>query len=175
MAKRGMPEKYESTLPMRAHELALLGATDLQMCKIFGVSLRSWNNWKKRYPEFKEALRRGKDQADAHVAQALYHRAKGYKHIAFKIMQHEGRAFTKRYVERFPPDTTACIFWLKNRQPHLWRDAWRTEITGKDGGPVETREVSDAEVARRAAFLMAKVAVEKARDSSATELERKPE
>jgi hypothetical protein len=36
------------------------------------------------------------------------------------------------YTEHVPPDTTAAIFWLKNRNPSAWRDAWQLEhVTGK--------------------------------------------
>jgi hypothetical protein len=31
------------------------------------------------------------------------------------------------YVEHVPPDTTAAIFWLKNRDPARWRDAWQID------------------------------------------------
>ena len=31
------------------------------------------------------------------------------------------------YREHVPPDTTAAIFWLKNRDPARWRDAWQVE------------------------------------------------
>jgi hypothetical protein len=30
------------------------------------------------------------------------------------------------YTERYPPDTAAAIFWLKNRQPKHWRDKVET-------------------------------------------------
>jgi len=33
------------------------------------------------------------------------------------------------YIEHVPPDTTAAIFWLKNRKPAQWRDAWQLEHT----------------------------------------------
>jgi hypothetical protein len=26
------------------------------------------------------------------------------------------------YIQHVPPDVTACIFWLKNRDPEHWRD-----------------------------------------------------
>jgi hypothetical protein len=42
------------------------------------------------------------------------------------------------YVERYPPDTTAAIFWLKNRQREKWRDRITSEMTGPNDGPVET-------------------------------------
>lgn len=47
---------------------------------------------------------------------SLYHRAIGYSYGAVKIFMHDGKP-----VE-VPPDVAACIFWLKNRRPHLWRD-----------------------------------------------------
>jgi len=44
---------------------------------------------------------------------------------------------TKRVVKHQVPDTTAQIFWLKNRKPNEWRDKQQTELTGKDGGAIE--------------------------------------
>jgi hypothetical protein len=74
--------------------------------------------------------------ADAEVAERLYRRALGYEHSSVKIFADPktGAQLVVPYTERFPPDTTACITWLKNRRPDLWRD--RTEVTGKNGGPV---------------------------------------
>jgi hypothetical protein len=43
------------------------------------------------------------------------------------------------YTEHCPPDTTACIFWLKNRRPDLWREKVLTEVSGPDGGPIPTQ------------------------------------
>ena len=47
---------------------------------------------------------------------------------------------TKRVVKHQVPDVTAQIFWLKNRKPEQWRDKQQTEITGKDGGPIEIED-----------------------------------
>lgn len=139
-------------IPHKAYKLCLLGATDAQLADFFEVDKRQITRWKEIYPAFREALRRGKDEADTKVAQALYHRATGYKHIAFKMFQHEGRVVTKRYVEHFPPDTTACIFWLKNRRSDAWRD--RTEHTGPNGIPLPAAEMSTIEAARLVAFAL---------------------
>ena len=46
------------------------------------------------------------------------------------------------YVEHYPPDTTACIFWLKNRQPALWRDKVQQELSGPDGQPLQAQTPS---------------------------------
>ena len=90
--------------------------------------------WKHSHPEFCEALKLGKEAANATVQDRLYKRATGYTHNAQKIMQYEGRPVVVDYVEHHPPNVTACIFWLKNRQPELWRD--RQEHTGAGGGPI---------------------------------------
>jgi hypothetical protein len=53
---------------------------------------------------------------------SLYHRAIGYSYDAVKIFMHDGKPVEVPYREHVPPDVAACIFWLKNRRPHLWRD-----------------------------------------------------
>jgi hypothetical protein len=64
----------------------------------------------------------------------LYQRAVGYHYDAVKIFMPAGatKPIYAPYVEHVPPDTTAAIFWLKNRDPAHWRDAWQLEhVTGK--------------------------------------------
>lgn len=56
------------------------------------------------------------------MAKALFHRAKGYSHPAFKIFNANGAPLVVPYTEQYPPDTGADAFWLKNRRPNEWRD-----------------------------------------------------
>jgi hypothetical protein len=108
-----------------------LGATDEQIADFFGVSVPTIDNWKKAHPAFLGALKESKAALDTKVERSLYERAMGYSHPAVKILTVAGQVEQVPYVERYPPDTTAMIFWLKNRKPAEWRD--RQEITGKDG------------------------------------------
>jgi hypothetical protein len=65
---------------------------------------------------------------------SLYERANGYTYDAVKIFMPAGakKPVYAPYREHVPPDTTAAIFWLKNRDPAHWRDAWQLEhVTGK--------------------------------------------
>lgn len=145
-AKMGRPSSFSDRLVERLLVLASEGATDAQMAKAAGVGLRTLMTWKGRHPDFQHALKDAKDVADALVEASLYRRATGYEHPAVKFFCHEGRVVSEKYTERYPPDTTAAIFWLKNRQPDRWRDTSRHEHTGKDGKPIETKQVSVLEV-----------------------------
>ena len=132
----GRPTSYKSEFAEQAYKLCLLGAKDEDIAAFFRVKKATLNKWKKEHPEFIDSLKRGRDEADTAIAQSLYHRAKGYSHPAVKIIQHEGKVIEVPYTEYYPPDTTACIFWLKNRHPKWWRDKTEQEISGPDGGPV---------------------------------------
>lgn len=136
--KVGRPSAYSKDIAKQAYELALLGLTDIEMARVFGVAEKTIYNWQKEHPEFLQAQKDGKEIADAKVTKSLYRRATGYEHKAVKISANPGgEEHITEYVERYPPDTTACIFWLKNRQREKWRDRVDTTLTGKDDGPVK--------------------------------------
>jgi hypothetical protein len=75
-----------------------------------------------QHEDFCSALKGGKAVADEKVVRALYQRALGYEYDTEKIFQYEGQEVRVPYREKMPPDTTACIFWLKNRKKAEWRD-----------------------------------------------------
>jgi hypothetical protein len=119
----GRPSKYKPEFDAQALKLCKLGATDRELAEFFTVDEATINRWKSDFPSFCESLKRGKQESDDRVEQSLYRRALGYSHDAVKIlMTKEGDVFREEYVEHYPPDTTACIFWLKNRRPEQWRD-----------------------------------------------------
>lgn len=127
----GRPTKYKPEYAELAYKFCLLGATDADLARFFEVEEKTVNNWKKEYPEFLQSIKRGKELADAEIAQKLYHRAKGYEHEEDKIFQYEGEPVIVPTTKHYPPDTTAAIFWLKNRQPQKWRDRQEVEHTGR--------------------------------------------
>lgn len=157
--KRGRPSKYPkgyaADFPELGRKLALLGATDEEIAGVFGVSPTAIAEWKVAYPEFAQALTDGKRKADASVADRLFQRAMGYEHDEVDIRVVAGEIVQTPIRKIYPPDTTAGIFWLKNRQKAQWRDRVDTELTGKDGGPIETKDASSADIARRIAFILA--------------------
>lgn len=128
----GRPTKYRPEYDDLARNYCLLGATDAQLAQFFDVSVRTIETWKTAQPTFLQSLKEGKDLADAQVAMSLYRRATGYSHKAVKIFGNaQGESNVVEYVEHYPPDTTACIFWLKNRQRDNWRN--RPEAEGTEG------------------------------------------
>lgn len=127
----GRPSKYDPAMCALVRNYAKLGATEQQIAEFIGISRSNLSIWKIQHEEFAAALSDGKLSADDQVEQSLFRRATGYRHVAFKMFQHEGRVITKRYIEHYPPDTTACIFWLKNRRREQWRDVREHDFKGK--------------------------------------------
>ena len=127
----GRPSKYSPEFDEKAEKLCRSGATDKEIADFFGVRESTLNNWKLKHPSFMESLKRGKDEVDGLVAQSLFRRAMGYSHKSEKVFQYQGAIVRATTTEHYPPDTTACIFWLKNRQPELWRER-REEPAGSD-------------------------------------------
>lgn len=95
------------------------GLTDIQIAHNMGISKDTFYTWKKRFPDFADVLKKGKEVVDREVENALFKRAMGYtyeeKHVE------DGRV-KKIITKEVMPDVTAQIFWLKNRKPKYWRD-----------------------------------------------------
>lgn len=119
---RGRPSGFKPEYVAQAKKLCEHGLTDEEIAEFFGIAARSLYRWKERYPAFCAALKVGKEKADARVVRSLYHRAVGYTYDAVKITQFQGTAVITPFKEHVPPDVTAAIFWLKNRDPESWRD-----------------------------------------------------
>lgn len=132
----GRPTKYRAEYAVQAATLCrLFGATDDQLAVYFGVSEKTVNTWKEKHPEFLQSLKDSKPAADEQVEAALFRRALGYDHAAVKILVVDGEVRKVPYRERYAPDTTAAIFWLKNRKPEQWRD--KATIEHEFGATVE--------------------------------------
>jgi hypothetical protein len=126
-AGRGRPTKYKPEFAKQAYKLCLLGATDKRIADFFDVTESTLNLWKQEFPEFSESLKAGKEEADSVVAQSLFHRATGYSHPDVDIKLFKGKIIKTKLTKHYPPDSTAAIFWLKNRQPKQWRDKQEVE------------------------------------------------
>lgn len=131
---------YSQDIPARAYRLGLLGCSDAEMCLILGIRKKTFELYKRNYPELNEALMRAKAEADAVVADALYKKACGYSHRDLHLTVIDGKVVKTKIRKYYPPDTQAIKFWLINRTGQLdtpWAESKRHEITGKDGGPLQ--------------------------------------
>ncbi len=128
--RTGRPTVYRPEICEIVRRLALLGLNDVQMADAINIDVHTFSDWKARHREFRQALARGRVQADAKVADRLYFRALGYKHKAQKIMQYGGKVIRAPYVEHYPPDTNAALAWLSRRQPELWKERQQVDVSG---------------------------------------------
>ena len=126
--KGGRPTKYRAVFNDQARKLCLLGATDQELANFFEVDVATVNRWKIEHKGFCESLKRGKMEADAIVADKLFKRATGYTHADVDIKVIRGKIRITKLQKHYPPDTTAAIFWLKNRQKENWRDRQHIDI-----------------------------------------------
>ena len=129
----GQPTRYKAEYRELAHKYCLLGATNEELGGFFGVTRRTIDNWIANVPEFAAAVREGRALADARVARCLYERAVGYERTVKRTVLHQGKEQTITNVVQHPPDTQACIFWLRHRRREKWGeravvsdDGWST-------------------------------------------------
>lgn len=130
-SKVGRPKALQDIDLELLTRLCKLGLTDEQLADFYEVSVATIYNAKNRDQEFLEAIKKGKEIADAAVGEALYQRATGYEHEAVKIQQYEGQIIETPYIKHYAPDTTAAIFWLKNRRRDDWRDSKNIDVQSK--------------------------------------------
>lgn len=131
------PTKYIPEFDVKVKKLALLGATDRQIADFFEIDEATLTRWKQKYIGFRTSLKKGKLLPDMKVAASLYRRAIGYKYNEVTFERIDTKLsldavddaevmkdlYKKKIVTKeVPPDVTAQIFWLKNRQKDAWRD-----------------------------------------------------
>ncbi len=131
------PEKWDDRFLRVADGAAKLGATDIEIADMLGISVRTLHYWKHEHPELVEVLKSGKEVADERVERSLYARANGYEHDEVDIRVIRDEIIQTPIRKYYPPDTTAAIFWLKNRRAAQWREVKAVELSGPDGSPVK--------------------------------------
>lgn len=129
--KVGRPSKYKEEYCKQAEKICLLGATDEFLADYFEVAVSTLQKWKLDFPKFSDAIKKGKQDADLKVAESLYNRACGYSHKEEKVFNNQGEIVTHETIKHYAPDPTALIFWLKNRQPKVWRDRQEIDMNAK--------------------------------------------
>lgn len=118
------------------------GLIEKDIAHNLGISVKTLERYKKEHSLFSQALKRGKEEADIMVENALFKRTQGYRYDEitkerfpvydeidkFLIVGYE-MVETKRITKEVLPDPTSMIFWLKNRKKEEWRDKHEVEKT----------------------------------------------
>lgn len=152
MAKRGAPTKYNPDFARQAEVACAEGGfTGPKLAKLFGVARSTINEWMVTHQNFSDAIKKGKEAWDnLRVEDSLLKRSLGYKYDETtkepSIDDPKKLITTKVVKKEVAADTTAMIFWLKNRQPQRWRDVKGVEVSGKDGAPIETKNMTAKEI-----------------------------
>lgn len=139
MAKNKWPQVKDKLILVE--KWARDGLTELQIAKNLGISKNTMNDYKNRYPDFLNAIKKGKEVCITQVENALYKRALGYEYEEIKTyIKEEGEgdkknkvSYTEKTVKHQPPDVGACAIILKNKDPeHYTNDRAALELKQKE-------------------------------------------
>lgn len=121
--------EHRALILQDAYRLAKAGLTEFEIAEFFGITRVTLWRWKDHDDAFREAMELGAGPANERVEASLYHRATGYTYRSEKVFQYEGQIIRAPILEHVPPDTTAAIFWLKNRDRDKWQDVNKIDMT----------------------------------------------
>lgn len=140
------------------------GLTDEQIAKNMGIGYSTLQTWKANYQDIQDTLKKNKEIVDYEVENALLKRALGYDYTETtreRMFNEETGEYelvtTKEVHKEIAPDTTAGIFWLKNRKPDEWRDKRDVSLEGNLNNNIAN--LSDDELNERIAKLESKLGV----------------
>lgn len=127
----GRPTKYDDSFAEKCRIWCSNGASTSQLADLFRVTTRTIQNWTAEHREFFLARRVGEEAANMRVSMALYSRAIGYEYDVeiIKVGEDGEETVTTRRVHT-PPDTQACMHWLKNRDAKNWADTQNIQHSG---------------------------------------------
>ena len=137
----------------RAYKLSLLGLLDKDLADAFDVDYVTLYTWRNKSKALDRAIIEGRMMASARVAEAVYTRAVGYEKTVQEIKNSGGEAVVMEYTKYFPPNITAAMYWLNNRDKQRWGAVKKHEIGGtiKHEGliasAIDVSSFSDAELA----------------------------
>lgn len=146
--KNGRPPMYKEWITekglLQVTNWAEEGLINKQIAYKMGINVATLYEWQDRFPEFAEAIKRGKKIIDKQVENSLLKRALGYQYEeeTWGKNYDEQQVLIKRVVKSQAPDVTAQIFWLKNRRPEEFKD--KVEVDNPHSGSIRI-ELGDME------------------------------
>lgn len=146
--------KYQEWLTkeglLRLQGWARDGLTDEQIAANIGINVATLYRWENEFCDIRNALKYGKEVVDRQVENALLKSALGYMYDEVTEERRDDELVVTKVVHKeVQPNTTAQIFWLKNRKRAEWRDRVENAITGADGGAVKVETLTESDVDKR--------------------------
>ena len=124
------PTKYHKALDRRAHDYALLGASDEEIADMIGVHRETFVTWAVEKPSLSKALARARYEAPARIVKSLHRAANGYKHRETKLNVVNGKLEKTDVTKAYPPNVQAATLILANRASKHWKDTKTVEHAG---------------------------------------------
>lgn len=154
--------KYQEWLTkeglLRLQGWARDGLTDEQIATNMGINVATLYRWKNEFCDICNVLKEGKEVVDRQVENALLKSALGYMYDEVTEERRDDELVVTKVVHKeVQPNTTAQIFWLKNRKRAEWRDRVENAITGADGGAVKVETLTESDVDKRIKELESKL------------------
>lgn len=144
----GRPPKYEEWITpeglAQITKWAENGLIGKQISHNMGIAYGTLCEWQNKFPELSDAIKIGRRVKDFEVENSLLQRATGYQYEedVYERTEDGELVVVKRTLKSQAPDVAAQIFWLKNRQPELWRD--KVEVQNEHSGTIKV-EMGDME------------------------------
>lgn len=152
--RRGRPDSYDPDYARMAQAHCRLGATDAELADLFDVNTATIRSWMGRHKDFAEAVKSGiMESFSPRVVRSLAQSAIGYSVDTEEVkITKDGDEVRYKVRKHYPPNVTACIFWLKNRDPENWRDVQDHILKHQNLDKLTSRELLD-EIRQEAAAL----------------------
>lgn len=135
--KIGRPSIFSEIVAQKMVSLFEQGKTEDQVAKIIGVTTTTLRNWKSGKQAFLWSVNEAKLKADEMVEASLYHRAIGYSHPEEKVFCNQGVVTTHMTEKHYPPEPTAAIYWLNNRNPNKWKS--KVTVFSDESEPIDVK------------------------------------
>ncbi|MFO3718505.1 helix-turn-helix domain-containing protein [Staphylococcus felis] len=132
---------------LRVQGWARDGLTMEQIAYNIGISKQTLYRWQEKSSDFLDALKVSREAADREVENALFKNALGFHYIEEQLSDDGAIVEVKKYAK---PNTTAQIFWLKNRKANEWREKQNVEHEGTLNQKVDLSNMSHEDLVKLA-------------------------
>lgn len=134
----GRPPKFNRAMLPVVKAMVKLGAVDREIADEIGIGLTTLQAYRRTNKEFSEALKMPPGAANGRVKGALFAKATGYNYEEERIVVVKGVVKRIKVMVHVPPSDRAIDLWARSKMRSEFGAVQQVELTGKDGGPVQT-------------------------------------